>query len=172
MLVHTPMRRSAREIRDVKEIRAVVGECQTVRLGLLDEEGIFIVPLNFGFEWLDDEAGEDVSLVLYVHSAQEGRKVRALDALAMGDGKLAIELDLEDGLLPSEDPNKCSYAYRSIMGTATVSKLQGVEEKSHALDLLMWHHTKREWPGYSAPVMSHTNLYRLEVDYLTCKKNG
>ena len=54
-----------------------------------DEEGMYIVPLNFGYTYEDDV------LKLYFHSAGEGRKVDALAA----DPKVAIEMDTDHYLV-------------------------------------------------------------------------
>ena len=54
-----------------------------------DEEGMYIVPLNFGYTYEEDV------LKLYFHSAGEGRKVDALAA----DPKVAIEMDTDHYLV-------------------------------------------------------------------------
>ena len=46
-----PMRRAKREVTDADALRAIVDACRTVRLGLVDAEGMFIVPMNFGYDW-------------------------------------------------------------------------------------------------------------------------
>ena len=42
------MRLSKREITDMAVIREILEECDVVRLGLKDDEGMFIVPVNYG----------------------------------------------------------------------------------------------------------------------------
>lgn len=46
-----PMRRAKREVNDADALRSIVGACRTVRLGLMDAEGMFIVPMSFGYDW-------------------------------------------------------------------------------------------------------------------------
>ena len=43
------MRRSDREIRDITEILAVIDRCKVCRLGFQDTNGVYIIPLNFGY---------------------------------------------------------------------------------------------------------------------------
>lgn len=59
-----------------------------------DEEGMYIVPLNFGYTYEEDV------LKLYFHSAGEGRKVDALAA----DPKVAIEMDTDHYLVEDQMP--------------------------------------------------------------------
>ena len=63
------MRRSDREIRDMDQIREVIKGCDCCRIAFPDENGPYIVPLNFAFTHTN--AGRDV---FYFHGAKEGRK--------------------------------------------------------------------------------------------------
>ena len=51
------MRLAKREVREANALRAIVDSCQTVRVGAVDEEGMFIVPMSFGYDWELDESG-------------------------------------------------------------------------------------------------------------------
>ena len=63
------MRRKEREVTDIKEIREVLDSCKVCRLGIADEGGAYIVPLNYGYRL------EDGVLTLYFHGAKEGKKL-------------------------------------------------------------------------------------------------
>ena len=60
------MRRSDRMITDREEIVDVLDSCKVFRMAVHDEEGMYIVPLNFGYTYEEDV------LKLYFHSAGEG----------------------------------------------------------------------------------------------------
>ena len=79
---HRPMRRQKREVTSPEELRRILEKCQILRIGAMDEEGMFVVPVNYGFEWEDE-------LLLYFHSAKEGRKADAFRK----DPNVAFELD-------------------------------------------------------------------------------
>ena len=64
-----PMRLGKREITEIEELKEVLETCKVLRLGMTDKEGMFIVPVNFGYE-LEEENKE---LKLYIDSAGEGR---------------------------------------------------------------------------------------------------
>ena len=62
------MRLKKREIHDKTILREIIEACDVVRIGLKDEEGIFIVPMNYGYDL--DESGEALKLTLYIHGAK------------------------------------------------------------------------------------------------------
>ena len=55
------MRRTDREITDFHEMMEILKSCDCCRIGLLDGQEAYIVPMNFGYE----ECGEH--LTLYFH---------------------------------------------------------------------------------------------------------
>ena len=71
-----PMRLFKREVKDIREIETILKTCDTVRIGAADEDGIFVVPMNYGYELVTEDAGHPI-LKIYVHSAYEGRKAEA-----------------------------------------------------------------------------------------------
>ena len=74
------MRLEKREIKDPAELEKVLDACKVVRIGTMDAEGMFIVPVNFGYEFCQKER----SLKLYIHSAKEGRKDTWKNFIAVG----------------------------------------------------------------------------------------
>ena len=72
------MRLYKREIRDPKLLEEILKECQVVRIGFADEEGMMIVPVNFGYDFSVSQGIP--GLKLYIHGAGEGRKARAFAA--------------------------------------------------------------------------------------------
>ena len=47
------MRLKKREITDPEILREILESCEVVRIGAMDEEGMFIVPMNYGYEYVD-----------------------------------------------------------------------------------------------------------------------
>lgn len=87
---HRPMRQAGRQLRSTTQLHAVVEACQTVRIACVDEEGPFIVPMSFGYDWADPEEidADAPRLALWVHSAGVGRKVDAFNR----EPRVAIEM--------------------------------------------------------------------------------
>ena len=49
------MRLKKREITDPEILREFLESCEVVRIGAMDEEGMFIVPMNYGYDvWEED----------------------------------------------------------------------------------------------------------------------
>ena len=60
-----PMRKKNKEITDIDEIEGIIKKATCCRIGLVDGDEPYIVPLNFGYE----------NSTLYFHGASEGRKI-------------------------------------------------------------------------------------------------
>ena len=49
------MRLKKREITDPKILREILESCEVVRIGAMDEEGMFIVPMNYGYDVREED---------------------------------------------------------------------------------------------------------------------
>ena len=76
------MRRSDRELRSWEEKMAVLARCRILRVALCDDEGLYLVPLSFGYR------AEGNRLTLYLMAA--GTKIRPDDVTGTVD---ALEND-------------------------------------------------------------------------------
>ena len=103
------MRLAKREITDPEVLKEIVEECDTVRLGLTDAEGMFIVPVNYGYEFTEENGKAE--LQLYFHGAAEGRKADALKS----QSPVAVEMDCRHGIITGDYTCAYSYSYRRIM---------------------------------------------------------
>ena len=86
------MRRTDREVTDPAAIDAIIRACPCCRLGLRDGEGVYLVPLNFGF------ANVDGQRTFYFHSAPEGHKIDLLRQAKT----VAFELDCGCAVTPGK----------------------------------------------------------------------
>ena len=100
------MRRTDRELTGISELRAILDQCDAMRIAGQDAEGFFIFPVNFGYTVEGDK------LTLYFHSATEGRKARAF---AQGC-EIAFEMDCGHKLRTADTACGHSFTYRSVMG--------------------------------------------------------
>ena len=100
------MRRKDREITDYQKILQIVSGCDCCRIGLVDGGEPYIVPLNFGWEVRDGR------IVLYFHSAAEGRKIDLIPRQALA----AFEVDTSHRLSPGGTSCQFSYLYQCVMG--------------------------------------------------------
>ena len=153
------MRRANREIKDLDEIKKIVDECKVIRIAMKDDEGLYIVPLNFGYTFRDN------TFTFYFHSAKEGRKIDGFKA----NNEVAFEMDCEHELVVAEKACGYSYKFASIIGTGKVSFLDG-EEKLNALSILMKHQTEKDF-AFDKKMAKGVAVCSLTAEKLTAKAN-
>ena len=158
------MRLNKREIKDPDMLRDIIESCDIVRLGLRDRDGMFIVPVNYGYDIETD--GTDLKLTLYIHGAREGRKAEAFAA----DPSVALEMDCMDGIITGNYTCSYSCAYRSIMGNGTLQELTGEQEKIHALTRIMEHMAPGARIEFRPEMLERTGVYRIDVKNFTGKE--
>lgn len=165
-----PMRLAKRAVTDPNALHGIIEACRTVRLGIADDEGIFIVPMSFGYDWaLDDGVPH---LTLWLHSASEGRKAAAFGSGDTGGTPVAIEMDCEDGVITGDFACAYSFAYRSIMGTGRVFPVTGRAEKAHGLARIMEHLALGAPCEFSETALDRVAVWRVEVERFTGKQRS
>lgn len=169
-VAHRPMRQAGRQLHSAGQLHDVVEACQTVRIACADEEGLFIVPMSFGYDWADPEEidADEPRLALWVHSAGAGRKADAFDR----EPRVAIEMDVQDGVIAGTYACAYSYAYRSIMGTGTIHRIQGTEAKRYGLTRIMQHLAPEASAGFTDQALARTNIYCIDIDHFTGKQRA
>ena len=85
------MRRKDKELTDSKEIEGIVKKATVCRLGLMDEDEAYIVPVNFGYE----------KNAIYFHSALKGRKIE----LIKKKEKVCFEIEADVGIEKTINPS-------------------------------------------------------------------
>ena len=129
------MRRTDREVKDAEGILQIIESCKVCRIGMMDGEKIYIVPVNFGYIY------EDEKLVLYFHGAREGKKLE----LIQKNPAVGIELDGAHELVTGKTACEYSYHYASLVGNGRAQIVTEPEEKLMALALIMKHQTGKEF---------------------------
>ena len=109
------MRRAEKEVKDLEQLEEILRDCNTVRIGTQDAEGMFIVPVNYGYDRMER------------------------------DSRATFEMDCGHQLMRAEQACSYSCAYRSIMGSGTIRELTEPQEKYEALNAIMRHMTGRNW---------------------------
>ena len=83
------MRRKDRAIKDLDTIKEMISKCQVVRIAMCKDNVTYLVPLNYGYEFKNEE------LILYCHCANKGKKLDILDE----NPNVFIEIDNEKGII-------------------------------------------------------------------------
>jgi nitroimidazol reductase NimA-like FMN-containing flavoprotein (pyridoxamine 5'-phosphate oxidase superfamily) len=107
---------------------------------------------------------------LYVHSAQEGRK---LDLLARNP-RVCVEVDEVRSVVPAEKPCAFSSVFRSVIASGTAAQVSDPMAKREALDLLMAKYAgRRTGPGFefSDATLEHTVVLEITLSGITGKQS-
>lgn len=155
------MRRKDREITAFSKILEIVDKCDCCRLGLVDGQEAYIVPMNFGYDMIDDK------MILYFHCASKGRKT----SLFPQQSVVSFEMDTKHELVSGEIGCGFSYLYQSVMGTGTITTLCDKAEKIEGLQKIMEHYTgKTQWE-FDEKVLNVTTVLKLSVESLSGKEH-
>ena len=155
------MRRADREIREFDRMLTVADACDCCRLGLLDDAGAYIVPLNFGYEV------EGEKLTLYFHGVGQGKKID----LIREQKSASFEMDTRHALVEGETACAYSYRYQSVMGRGRIRLIEEYEEKVHGLQAIMAHYSRDREFAFGEEAVNRTAVIKLEVEAWSCKEH-
>ena len=158
------MRRSDREVKEFKDIVAIIEKCDVCRIALNNNGYPYILPLNFGMVVKDDK------IELFFHGAMDGTKYDLIE----NDNRASFEMDCEHRLVTEIERESCTMEYESVIGQGYIEMLSD-EEKYDALCILMKHYHQEEFP-FNKAVIPNTKVFKLVVEKVTgkrrMKKNG
>lgn len=152
------MTRRERQVTDINEIIKILDKSKVLHLGLVDGDEPYVVPMNYGYELIDGK------LTIYLHGARRGRKLDVIRA----NNKVFIEMDCD--IVPFEGEVACKYgiAYASLMGRGTATITEDVQEKIHALEVLMKTQTGKDFT-FDEKLVSVVSVIRIDIDEFTAK---
>ncbi len=155
------MRRADREVKDGERINEIINACDCCRLGFIDGDSTYIVPLNFGF------IEEDGKRVFYFHSAKEGKKIE----LIRTNRVVGFELDTNHALHSGEKACDYSFSFSSVIGKGIVSIVEDIDEKKKGFQCIMNHYSgSKEWAFTDAEV-NRVTIIKMEVTEISCKEH-
>jgi uncharacterized protein len=134
------IRRPDKEVTDPARIDLFLKTATLGFLGLADEEGTYVVPMNF--VWMNG--------FLYFHGSEAGRKNEALRR----GGTVCFTAAREDGIIANPIPAKTSTAYFSVMVFGTVREVTELSEATQVLEAML----DKYVPGYFSEPLSHTHV--------------
>ena len=152
------MTKRERQITDEALIRKILDTAKVLHLGLSVNDEPYVVPMNYGYTM------EEGRLVLYLHSAMQGKK---LDMIRVNP-KVFFELDCDR--MPFEGDKPCQYGlvYSSVMGRGTARIVEDVEEKKLAMTVLMKTQTGKDF-AFEDKLVSIVAVIRVDVAEYTAK---
>lgn len=152
------MTRREREVTDMKEIVKILDKSKVLHLGMVDGDEPYVVPMNYGYEFCDGK------LTFYLHGARQGRKLDILKA----NPKVFAELECD--IVPFEGEVACKYGitYASVMAKGKAVIVEDVNEKIHALSVLMKTQTDKDFE-FNEKLVSVVSVIRIDVENFTAK---
>ncbi len=146
-----------REITDINEIEGIIRRASICRIGLVDGDEPYLVPVCFGYE----------RSALYFHGAFAGRKVE----LIRKNSKVCFEIDTDVEIVNVETPCDAVVKYRSVIGVGRAYILENDEEKTHGLNLIMRQYTKGDF-SFPKSELDKTLVVKVDIESITGKKSG
>ena len=152
------MTKRERQVTDPQQILHILNTGKVLHLGLSVNDEPYVVPMNYGYTM------EDGKLVLYLHSAVQGKKLDMIRA----NSKVFFEIDCDR--MPFEGRLPCQYGmvYSSLMGRGTAVIVEDMEEKKQAMTLLMKTQTGKDFT-FEDRLVSIVAVIRIDVAEYTAK---
>ena len=152
------MRRSDREIKEFSDKISLLDRCDVIHLGLNGEKYPYVVPLNFGYEVIEDQ------VKLYIHGAKVGLK----HDLIAKDPHVCVQADVFHRYEAVDD--SVTARYESLIGFGTIAEVCG-EAALHGLHLLMNHCGYPDVDVTGCAASGMTKVYCITLDALHGKRN-
>jgi len=144
------------EIKDRKEMESIIQQAQICRVGFMDEDIPYIVPMNFGYK----------GNCLYFHTATKGRK---LDIIRRHN-KVCFEMDIHGQIVkPTTTPCGWGINYRSVIGVGQAFIIEDLQEKLAALNILTQHYGADGY-NFSEKELEDVCVIKIEIISMTGRK--
>jgi len=144
-------------VTDIEEIERIIRKAISCRIGLVDADEPYVVPVCFGYE----------RNALYFHGALKGRKVD----LIKRNNKVCFEIDTDVEVVRSEEPCDWTMKYKSVIGVGKAHILENDEEKCHGLGLIMKQYTEGKF-SFPKPMLDSVLVVRIDIERITGKQSG
>ena len=151
------MRKKEREITDISEIEEIIRKSINCRIGLVDGDEPYVVPVCFGYE----------RGALYFHGALEGRKIE----LIKKNDKVSFEMETDVEAVFATSPCDWTMKYRSVIGVGKAHILENDEEKANGLRVIMKHYSEGEF-RFPKSRLDLSSVVRVDIEHITGKKHG
>ncbi len=151
------MRRAEKEITGRKELEAILTKATICRIGFIDQNVPYIVPLNFGYK----------NGCLYFHSASEGKKID----LMKKNNFVCFEVDVDHDIVDTGIPCNWSSKYASIIGYGTVSFITNEGKKKEALNCIIDHYSPGTSYDFPKKNLDEVTVIQVKITQMAGKKS-
>ena len=156
------MRRQEREVNTLSEIIEIINKCDVCRIAFSDNNIPYIVPMNFGFEIKEN------SIILYLHCANEGKKINILK----NNPNVCFEMDCEHELITASTACGHSMKYESVIGNAVAEFITDCDERKEALNLIMKKYTGKQDYTFDEKILDRVTVLKLKSSDFKAKRRA
>jgi nitroimidazol reductase NimA-like FMN-containing flavoprotein (pyridoxamine 5'-phosphate oxidase superfamily) len=151
------VRRKDREITDSQALKQVLKSTKYVTIALCMDNEPYLVSLSHGYD--------ETRNCLYFHCADEGKKLVYLKANSKVWGQAVQDYGVTD---------ECDYAYTSVHFKGTVSLIDDLQEKQHAMEVMvrqLSENPEEKLAMIKPEKLAKTMMGRIDVAYMSGKKH-
>jgi len=143
------------EIVDPEKIESIIFEAKVCRLGMVDGDQPYVVPLSFGYH----------ENTLYFHTGKKGRKM----AILKKNNRVCFEMEVGLEIVPADNPCKWNMRYKSVVGFGRAVILENPAEKIKALDVIVKHYGGA-LTSYDEKQVNGLAVIKVTIDSVTGKE--
>jgi len=152
------MRRKDKMITENSLIEYIINSSPICRLGFVEGEYAYIVPVNFAHS----------DGCLYIHSAPSGKKIELIEK----NPKVSFEIEDVYEIIPADKPCGWTTKYRSVMGTGTIRIEQDLQMKKKGLDLIMAKYGAPQPYSYDEKNLDRMVILVVKIETVSGKQSG
>jgi nitroimidazol reductase NimA-like FMN-containing flavoprotein (pyridoxamine 5'-phosphate oxidase superfamily) len=153
------MRRKEKAIEEKEEMLKILQECRYVTISMCNGNEPYIATLSHGYD-------PDRNCI-YFHCAQKGKKVDILKKNNVVWGQALLDKGYAHG--------KCDHLYATTQFRGTVTIIEDIEEKEHALRTMINSLEKQPEKVASEQItdksLKRVGIGRIDIDFLSGKKS-
>ena len=151
------MRRKEKEITEDSAIEAIIKNSLVCRLGMVDGDKPYVVPLCFGYD----------GKAIYVHGSLKGKKIDAIKK----NRNVCFEFDINTEVVKAGNACDWGMKFQSVIGFGKAIFLDSPDEKRKALDVIMYQYSSRSFQ-FPANALDATAVIKIEIESMCGKQSG
>ena len=140
-----------------ENIEAIIRKASVCRLGMLDGDTPYIVPLCFGYR----------NDTLYFHGSKKSRKYK----LIQKNPKVCFEFDILAEPISALDPCDWDMRYQSVVGFGKASLVEDTDEKRRALEIIVSQYTMGSH-AFTEQKLKATTVIKVDIGTMTGRQSG
>ena len=154
------LKRQDREFTDSSEIIGVIKRCRFATIAFCRDDEPYLVTMNHGCD--------ETTNALYFHCALEGQKLDFIEANPNVCATIIEDLGYGYG--------DCTHYYRSLIIRGKIHLVENLDEKKHALKVLIDHHEENPDDARARflkddKTYAKCHILRLDIEKIAAKQN-